>query len=333
MKFGYSLKLVRPNWLRDHWSLSQILLLQPMPFRYPQLLNQLLDWLIELCSNIAAFPSFLLQSNFLSQLHTSSLFAAEWASQNRYIHPSGLLPIEHSQCCRTASLVAHWAHRRQHANVSPQLDIHSTLCKAYPLKVPIQRCQSGEYRIVDVLCGSCGTTWRRGRLNQSAKTGKRKWSSMRNSWIANSDYSGSNAHCCKPSEASPGTKLPAAPKMPSVGPRPIIKMTRATCFASKPTCFTDPCFLTWSWYSSSPIATVPDSLDILISCSKKRSLFPPKGFVPKSLRFHVAPTWANWTEPSATACWIHKIRPATCFNFPGPNLKAICLAEEESTSK
>ena len=41
---------------------------------------------------------------------------------------------------------------------------------------------------------------------------------------------GSNAHCYKPSEASAsGTKLPAAPKMPSVGPRPIINMTRATC--------------------------------------------------------------------------------------------------------
>ena len=37
---------------------------------------------------------------------------------------------------------------------------------------------------------------------------------------------GLNPHRCKSSEASPGTKLPAAPKMPSVGPRPIIKMCK-----------------------------------------------------------------------------------------------------------
>ena len=170
MRPDCSLKLVRPNWLRDHWSQLQILLLQPMPFQCPPLLDRLHDWLVELCSNIAAFPSFLLKSNFLSQLNTSSLFAPGWACQSMYIHLSGSLPIEHSQCCHTAFPVARWARRRQHANVSPQLDLHSTLCKACPLKVPIQRCQSGEYWIVDVICGSCGTTWRRDRSNQSAKT-------------------------------------------------------------------------------------------------------------------------------------------------------------------
>ena len=117
-------------------------------------------------------------------------------------------------------------------------------------------------------------------------------------------------------------------KAPEPDSRPIIMITLAMLRASALRCFPDPCFLTWTSYSSEPIASAPSFWPCWCHATRDAGDCL-QGFVPTSPRFQTVGTWTREIAPSTTACWIH----STCFSFLGPNLIAICRADEESTKR